>query len=123
MKDIQRLYEQLRKFETTKGEVEIRLEGEVQGVYVDNSLAQMACYIAGVLLLCLGFYKLNTMGSALSEIELFYGILQVLAVALLMICLGTLTRIAAMWTHAHAIKLQLEEAEASEASKAEPEQA
>jgi len=45
-KDIQRLYEQLRKFETTKGEAEIRLEGEVQGVYVDNSLAQMAYYLA-----------------------------------------------------------------------------
>ena len=84
-------------------------------------MAQMACYFAGVLLLCLGFYKLNTMASALSEIELFYGILLILAVALLMICLGTLTRIAAMWTHAHAIKLQLEEAEANEASKTEPE--
>ena len=46
MKALPELYEQLRKFETAKGEVEIRLEGEVQGVYVDNSLAQMACYLA-----------------------------------------------------------------------------
>ena len=46
MKDLSDLYKQLRKFETARGEVEIRLEGEVQGVYVDNSLAQMACYIA-----------------------------------------------------------------------------
>jgi len=46
MKDLSDLYKQLRKFETARGEVEIRLEGEVQGVYVDNSLAQMACYLA-----------------------------------------------------------------------------
>ena len=46
MKALPELYEQLRKFETARGEVEIRLEGEVRGVYVNNSLAQMACYLA-----------------------------------------------------------------------------
>lgn len=51
MKNLTDLYKMLRKFETSKGEVEIRLEGEVQGVYVNNSLAQMACYLARVHLL------------------------------------------------------------------------
>ena len=44
--DIKDMYEMLRKFETSNEEVEIRLAGEIQGVFVDNSLAQMACYIA-----------------------------------------------------------------------------
>ena len=44
--DIKDMYEMLCKFETSNEEVEIRLAGEIQGVFVDNSLAQMACYIA-----------------------------------------------------------------------------
>jgi predicted membrane protein len=78
-------------------------------------LAQMACYIAAIATLAMGFYKLNTLAAGLSEAELFFGILLVLALGLLMICLGTLTRIAAMWTHAHAIRLQIEEDEAAAA--------
>lgn len=71
--------------------------------------AQFISYVAAVGLLALGFYKLDRLSNGLSEAELFFGVLLVLATGLLLICLGTLTRIAAMWTHAHAIKLQIEE--------------
>ena len=74
-------------------------------------LAQIVCYIAAVGILALGLGKLNAMAPTLSEAELFFGTLLVVVTGLLMICLGTLTRIAAMWTHAHAISLRLEEAE------------
>jgi len=71
--------------------------------------AQFISYVAAVGLLVLGFHKLDRLSNGLSEAELFFGVLLVIATGLLMICLGTLTRIAAMWTHAHAIKVQVEE--------------
>ena len=66
-------------------------------------VGQLACYLAAVVILALGLGKLNALAAGLDEAELFFGILLVFATGLLMICLGTLTRIAAMWTHAHAI--------------------
>ena len=70
---------------------------------------QIACYIAALAILVLGFHKLNALASGLDEAQLFFGVLLVLVTGLLMICLGTLTRVAAMWTHTHAVNVRLEE--------------
>ncbi|HDM76322.1 MAG TPA: hypothetical protein ENG51_07610 [Deltaproteobacteria bacterium] len=45
--ELPELYELLRRFEDSKDKlIEIMIMGESAGVLVDNSLAQMACYIA-----------------------------------------------------------------------------
>ena len=44
--ELPELYEMLEKFKTFRGSVYIVMEGEKEGVWVDNSLAQMACCVA-----------------------------------------------------------------------------
>ena len=46
MKTLEDWYEMLRKFETSRDDVEIRLTGEHEGVVIDNTLASMAKYLA-----------------------------------------------------------------------------
>ena len=56
-------------------------------------VAQVVCYIVAVGVLVLAIFKLGRL--PLTEVELFFGILLILAVFLLMICGGTLVRIEA----------------------------
>ena len=71
-----------------------------------GKIGQMACYVAAVVVLALGLRKLNALAADMNEAELFFGILLVLATGLLMVCLGTLTRLAAMWTHAVSVQVE-----------------
>ncbi len=57
----------------------------------DSGLGQLACWFSSVLMLALGFFKLASL--PLTESELFFGLLLVLAVALLGVILGMLLRI------------------------------
>jgi hypothetical protein len=57
----------------------------------DAALGQYACWSASILILGLGFLKLSSL--TLSETELFFGLLLVLAVGLLGVTLGMLVRI------------------------------
>ena len=71
-----------------------------------GKIGQIACYIAAVVVLALGLRKLNALAADMNEAELFFGILLVLATGLLMVCLGTLTRLAAIWTHAVSVQVE-----------------
>ena len=54
-------------------------------------IAQIACYVIAIGIFVLAILKLTTL--TLTEQQLFFGILQVLAVVLMMICAGSLVRI------------------------------
>ena len=51
----------------------------------------LACYLAGVAILVLGMRKLTTL--ALTEAELFFGILLVLVAGMCMVSIGLLTHL------------------------------
>jgi len=53
--------------------------------------AQVACYVTAIGFFALAMWKIATL--QLTETELFFGVLQVLAVFMLIICVGTLVRI------------------------------
>ena len=57
----------------------------------DAGIGQLACWLVAILVLALGFLKLASL--ALTETELFFGLMLVLAVALLGVNLGMLLRI------------------------------
>ena len=57
----------------------------------DAGIGQLACWFVATLVLALGFLKLASL--ALTETELFFGLMLVLAVALLGVNLGMLLRI------------------------------
>ena len=57
----------------------------------DVGMGQFTCWIVAILVLSLGFYKLGTL--ALTETEIFFGLLLVSTVGLLCVCLGYLLRI------------------------------
>ena len=58
---------------------------------VDAGMGQLACWVGSILVLGLGFLKLGSL--PLTETELFFGLLLVLAVGLLGVNLGMLVRI------------------------------
>ncbi len=55
---------------------------------VDSGIAQFICYLAGIGILVLGFWKLTRM--PVTETELFFGVLLVLLTAVVMIAIGLL---------------------------------
>lgn len=55
---------------------------------VDVGIAQIACYLGGIGILILGFWKLTRM--PVTEAELFFGVLLVLLTAVVMIAIGLL---------------------------------
>ena len=57
----------------------------------DAGMGQLACWAASILVLGLGFLKLASL--PLTETELFFGLLLVLAVGLLCVNLGMLVRV------------------------------
>lgn len=57
----------------------------------DAGFGQVACWLAAVLMLVLGFVKLTSL--SLTETELFLGVMLVLTLALLCVNLGMLLRI------------------------------
>ncbi len=57
----------------------------------DAGMGQMACWAVAILVLALGFLKLASL--PLTETELFFGLLLVLAVVLLSVNFGMLLRI------------------------------
>lgn len=57
----------------------------------DVTIGQAGCWLGSILVLGLGFFKLASL--PLTETELFFGLLLVLAVALLGVNLGLLLRI------------------------------
>ena len=58
----------------------------------DTNMGTIACWVAALLVLVLGFLKLASL--PVSETQLFFGLLLVLTVGLLGICLGFLIQIA-----------------------------
>jgi len=52
---------------------------------------QVLCYVSAIGFFALAMWKIATL--QLTEAELFFGVLQTLAVLLLIICVGTLVRI------------------------------
>ena len=57
----------------------------------DANMGQMACWIGAICILVLGFIKLTLL--PLTETELFFGLLLVIAVAQLQVTLGMLIRV------------------------------
>ncbi len=64
---------------------------QLSSVDFDAGMGQLACWAASLLMLVLGVFKLVAL--PLTETELFFGVLIVLAVALLGVNLGMLVRI------------------------------
>ena len=64
------------------------LNQQVSCESVDGWVAQIVCYLAGVGVMILGFWKLTRL--SVTEVELFLGALLVLLVAVVMIAIGLL---------------------------------
>ena len=65
----------------------------LMGELMAAKVAQIACYVVATGVFILAMLKLTRL--PLTEAELFFGILQVIAVFALMLCAGTLVRIEA----------------------------
>ena len=66
---------------------------QLLGDVMAAKVAQIACYVIALVVFVVAILKLTSF--TLTEAELFFGILQIVAVFGLMICAGTLVRIEA----------------------------